>query len=156
MAFNPDRVRVLEVADRRPMADVFDKDFEGPVVDLGIDLDRFFGHVFIKSFHFEYIAREHLHMVSEEEHRAVMRQGEEYKDKYLEAQSALEALQEERQEIFNAKLTEFLANYRNPINHVAGSVSSVATNDAKHGALQAVKPETKTKGNGSEGNLNGL
>lgn len=156
MAFNPDRVRVLEVADRRPMADVFDKDFEGPVVDLGIDLDRFFGHVFIKSFHFEYIAREHLHMVSEEEHRAVMRQTAEVREELLEVYEELNALKAERQETFDAKLTEFLANYSNPINHVAGSVSPVAIDDAKHGALQAVKPETKAKGNGSEGNLNGL
>lgn len=156
MPINPDRIRLLEVADRRPMKDIFDNDFEGPIVDLGIDLDRYFGHVFIKTKHFEFIAREFLGMKSKQEWQQLL---ELERDKNVELEEALvelNALKAERQESFNAKLTEFLANYDGSAGNAANSVSPVATDDAANKASGTDSAKAKAKGSGSEGNLDGL
>lgn len=147
MPINPDRIRILDKADRRPAVDIFDKDPEGPVVDLGIDLDRYFGHVFIKVKHFEFIAREFLGMVSKEEHNLILGLERDEHEKYLKAQSALEELQEERQEIFNGKLTKFLANYAggSPATIRLGSTGKDTSPVVATGGLVEVKPGTDSK-----------
>lgn len=155
MALNPDRIRVIEVADRRPMHDLYDKDFEGPVLDLGVNLDRFFGHIFIKVSHFEFIAREHVGMATKKDYDNQTQIIAEQVEIIKQLHSDLNELKAERQESFNAKLDEFLANYAGAINHVAGSVPPLAINDTPE-QHPATDLKAKAKGSGGEGNLDGL
>lgn len=113
MPINPDKIKVMDVPYYTPRVDIYDKDPNGPVVQMGVTLNRFTGDLYIKVEHLEYIARERLEMVTGEAHDAALRELREANENNEQLKAELAKAREEEQNGFDERIDRLFANFAN-------------------------------------------
>lgn len=129
MPINPDKIRLLPQAFYTPQTDIYDKDTVGPVIQLGVTLNRFSGDLHIKAVHLEYIAREHLGMVTAETAEELRKTIAGLSAQLSEKTDLLNSLNEEIGDKFNQRLDRLFDGYANS-RGISNDASPVASSEA--------------------------
>ena len=147
MPINPDKIKELEKPFYTPGVDIYDKDHEGPVIQLGVTLTRFSGDLYMKSAHLEFIAREHLGMVSREDHDKALRELREAYENNVALTAERDQLKEELSGNFNQRIDSLIADYASS-RGINGSNPPVANAGAGN-----TETETKASSKGKAKNV---
>lgn len=146
MPINPDKIAVMQEGFFTPRFDIYDRNLEGPVVQMGITLQHFTGDIYIKVEHLEFIAREHLGMVTQEAMELLRGDYDALVRANAGLREQVEELKSEGQELFDARLDNMLASYVNsrkpnddvpPVANVPSSPEVPAANGAKGKSKEA-------------------
>lgn len=113
MPINPDNIKVMDVPYYTPRVDIYDKDPNGPVVQMGVTLKRFTGDLYIKVEHLEFIARERLFMYTSADHIALQEQNMELIKQNEQLKAELAKAREEEQNGFDERIDRLFANFAN-------------------------------------------
>lgn len=113
MPINPDNIKVMDVPYYTPRVDIYDKDPNGPVVQMGVTLKRFTGDLYIKVEHLEFIARERLYMYTSADHIALQEKNMELIKQNEQLSAELAKAREEEQNGFDERINRLFANFAN-------------------------------------------
>ena len=152
MPINPDKIQEMESPFYAPQKDVFDGDSFGPVIQLGVTLKHFTGDLYIKSEHFDYIARTVLGMHSCEEFTSVVDAKAELEAEVETLKREIEELKGREQSDFDSRLDELFANYSSRSGR-NGSEPPVANDSAGAKSSEGKHPKANRKSS-AEINLN--
>ena len=113
MPINPDNIKVMDVPYYTPRVDIYDKDPNGPVVQMGVTLKRFTGDLYIKVEHLEFIARERLGMYTAEYVERMLEVNAELQEQNAKLNQELKTAREEEQNGFDERIDRLFANFAN-------------------------------------------
>lgn len=125
--------------DQQPLYDIFDMTDEGPVIDLGVDLEYYSGPIYVKIKDAKAIGAS-VGMVSEEEFNAVVNE----RDELLKLNQELRKEIEERNAGLDARIAGILDDYLSRF---------VSKGEARKvsGVSEVNGPSSKSSGEKSEG-----
>lgn len=143
MAINPDKIVVMDQAFYTPRTDIYDKDTNGPVLQLGVTLTKFTGDLYMKLSHFDYIARQKLNYLSPTEADEMSRKISNLEAENESLKELLKEKEDEAQNDFNGRLEHFLSNFGD--SRTARHITPPVANDSEPAKPATGKANSKSK-----------